>query len=420
MAPCPSASTSHGGHDREVLGQEQSYAVPSVDVMTTTTREDIHPFRIDIAQTDIDQLHRRIDETRWPTTLPGGEWDTGVAVSWLRALVQYWRDSYDWRAAERELNQFPQFTTEIDGQRIHFLHVRSPETDALPLILTHGWPGSVVEFLDVINPLTDPAAHGGDCTDAFDVVIPTLPGFGFSSPVSEPGWTTTKIAAAWDELMARLGYTRYGAQGGDIGAAVSPEIARVAPARVVGVHTNGGPGGFPQVPLPDEVMATLAPIERDRIYRVEAFMREEFGYIAIQSTRPQTLGYGLTDSPVGQLAWIMDKFREWTHPRDVPPDRIIERDRLLTNAMIYWLTGTGASSAYVGYAQSAAWGTPKVNSGVPTAAIVFAHDVGIRRFAEAENTITRWVDVDCGGHFAALEEPSILVDDIREFFGALR
>jgi epoxide hydrolase len=283
--------------------------MPSVGVMTTTTREDIHPFHIDIAQTDIDQLHRRIDETRWPTTLPGGEWDNGVAVSWLRELVQYWRDSYDWRAAERELNQFPQFTTEIDGQRIHFLHVRSPETDALPLILTHGWPGSV-EFLDVISPLTDPAAHGGDRTDAFDVVIPALPGFGFSGPVSEPGWTTTKIAAAWDELMARLGYTRYGAQGGDIGAAVSPEIARVAPARVVGVHTNGGPGGFPQVPLPDEVMATLTPIDRDRIHRVEAFMREEFGYIAIQSTRPQTLGYGLTDSPVGQLAWIMDKFRE--------------------------------------------------------------------------------------------------------------
>ena len=343
-----------------------------------------------------------------------------MPVSWLRELAGYWRSGYDWRAAERELNQIPQFTTVIDGQQIHFMHVRSPEKDALPLILTHGWPGSVVEFLDVIGPLTDPAAHGRDRADAFDVVIPALPGFGFSGPVSETGWTTTKIAAAWDELMRRLGYPRYGAQGGDIGAAVSPEIARVAPTRVVGVHTNGGPGGFPQVPLPDDVMATLSPVERDRIARVEAFMREEFGYIAIQSTRPQTLGYGLTDSPVGQLAWIMDKFREWTHPRDVLPDRIISRDRLLTNVMLYWLTGTAASAAYVGYAQNAAWGAPKSNSGVPTAAIVFAHDVGIRQFAEAENTITRWVDVDRGGHFAALEEPSILVDDIREFFRALR
>jgi len=386
----------------------------------TTTRGDVHSFRIDIAQTEIDWLHRRLDETRWPAPLPCDGWDTGVPVSWLRELVEYWRRDYDWRAAEYELNQIPQFTTVIDGQQIYFMHVRSPEDDALPLILTHGWPGSVVEFLDVIGPLTDPAAHGGDRSDAFDVVIPALPGFGFSGPIAESGWTTAKIAAAWDALMTRLGYARYGTQGGDIGAAVAPEIARVAPTRVVGVHTNGGPGGFPQVPLPDEVMATLSPMERDRIARVEAFMREEFGYIAIQATRPQTLGYGLTDSPVGQLAWIMDKFREWTHPRDVPPDRIISRDRLLTNVTTYWLTRTAASAAYVGYAQSAAWGAPKVNSGVPTAAIVFAHDVGIRQFAEAENTITRWVDVDRGGHFAALEEPGALVTDIREFFRTLR
>ncbi|HME77485.1 MAG TPA: epoxide hydrolase, partial [Mycobacterium sp.] len=297
----------------------------------TTTRGDVHSFRIDIAQTEIDWLHRRLDETRWPAPLPCDGWDTGVPVSWLRELVEYWRRDYDWRAAEYELNQIPQFTTVIDGQQTYFMHVRSPEDDALPLILTHGWPGSVVEFLDVIGPLTDPAAHGGDRSDAFDVVIPALPGFGFSGPIAESGWTTAKIAAAWDALMTRLGYARYGTQGGDIGAAVAPEIARVAPTRVVGVHTNGGPGGFPQVPLPDEVMATLSPMERDRIARVEAFMREEFGYIAIQATRPQTLGYGLTDSPVGQLAWIMDKFREWTHPRDVPPDRIISRDRLLTN-----------------------------------------------------------------------------------------
>jgi pimeloyl-ACP methyl ester carboxylesterase len=386
----------------------------------TNNHGDIMPFRIEVEQADIDRLHRHLDEVRWPPVLPGDGWDAGVPVAWLRELSEYWRNEYDWRAAERELNQIPQFTTIIDGQRIHFMHVRSAEPDALPLILTHGWPGSVVEFLDVIGPLTNPTAHGGDRGDAFDVVIPALPGFGFSGPVSEPGWNTTRIATSWDELMTRLGYDRYGTQGGDIGAAVAPEVARIAPARVIGVHTNGGPGGFPEVPLAEEIMATLSPIERDRIARVEAFMREEFGYIAIQSTRPQTVGYGLIDSAVGQLAWIMDKFREWTYPRQVLPDRIISRDRLLTNVMTYWLTGTAASSAYVGYAQSAAWGTPKINSGVPTAAIVFAHDVGIRQFAEADNTITRWTDLDRGGHFAAMEEPTALVTDIREFFRTLR
>jgi epoxide hydrolase len=384
------------------------------------TSGEIHPFRLDIPGAEIDGLHRRLDETRWPQPRPGDDWDTGVPVAWLHELADYWRRGYDWRAAEREINEVPQFTTVVDGQQIYFLHVRSPEPDALPLILTHGWPGSVVEFLDVIGPLTDPGAHGADRRDAFDVVIPGLPGFGFSSPVSESDWTTTRVAAAWDELMSRLGYGRYATQGGDIGAAVAPEVARVAPNRVVGVHTNGGPGGFPAVPLPDDVLKTLSPIERDRFARVEAFMAEEFGYIAIQSTRPQTLGYGLTDSPVGQLAWIMDKFREWTYPREALPDSIISRDRLLTNVMMYWLTGTAVCAAYVGYAQSAAWGAPKINSGVPTAAIVYAHDVGIRQFAETDNTITRWVDVDRGGHFAALEEPTSLVSDIREFFRALR
>jgi epoxide hydrolase len=384
------------------------------------TSKEIRPFRLDICAAEIDGLHRRLDETRWPQPLPGDDWDTGVPVAWLHELADYWRRGYDWRAAEREINELPQFTTVVDGQQLYFLHVRSPEPDALPLILTHGWPGSVVEFLDVIGPLTDPGAHGADRRDAFDVVIPALPGFGFSSPVSESGWTTTRIAAAWDELMSRLGYARYGTQGGDIGAAVAPEVARVAPNRVVGVHTNGGPGGFPTVPLAEDVLKTLSPIERDRIARVEGFMAEEFGYIAIQSTRPQTLGFGLTDSPVGQLAWIMDKFSEWTYPREALPDSIISRDRLLTNVMMYWLTGTAASAAYVGYAQSAAWGAAKINSGVPTAAIVYAHDVGIRQFAETDNTITRWVDVDRGGHFAALEEPTSLISDIREFFRGLR
>jgi pimeloyl-ACP methyl ester carboxylesterase len=382
--------------------------------------EDISPFRIDIPQEQLDDLRHRLDRSRWPVALPGDDWDTGVPTAWLRELAEYWCTGYDWRAAEARLNEFPQFTTVIDGQRIHFLHVRSPEPDAFPLVLTHGWPGSVVEFLDLIGPLTDPRRHGGNPADAFHVVIPSLPGFGFSGPTAEGGWGTDRIARAWAELMSRLGYQRYGAQGGDIGASVSPQLGRVASDRVVGVHVNGGPGVLPPLPLSPEELASLSEIERDRIARIEAFMREEFGYIAIQSTRPQTLAYGLTDSPVGQLAWILDKFREWTHPRSMLPDKIIDVDLLLTNATIYWLTGTAGSAAYIGYAQAAGWGVTYPNSGVPTAAIIFAHDVGIRRYAEAANTITRWVDVDHGGHFAALEEPATLTADIREFFRDLR
>jgi pimeloyl-ACP methyl ester carboxylesterase len=379
-----------------------------------TITEEIRPFRIDVPQADLDELARKLDSVRWPAPLPGDDWDTGVPTKWLRALAEYWRSGYDWRAAERELNAFGQFTTTIDGQNIHFLHVRSAEPDAMPLILTHGWPGSVAEFLDVIGPLTDPAAHGGDPADAFHVVVPALPGFGFSGPVAEGGWTTNRIARAWVELMSRLGYERFAAQGGDIGSSVSPELGRVAPDRVIGVHVNAA-NFLPPLPMADEERASLTDLERDRVARVETFMREEVGYIAIQSTRPQTIGYGLVDSPVALLAWMTDKFREWTHPRQTLPDE----DRLLTNVMLYWLTGTAGSAAYVGYAQHEGWG-PKANSGVPTAVMAFAHDIAIRRYAEREATVVRWTDVDRGGHFAALEEPQLLVADVREFFRTLR
>jgi pimeloyl-ACP methyl ester carboxylesterase len=384
-----------------------------------TSSDEIRPFRIDVPQAALDELAAKLDATRWPAPLPGDGWDTGVPTAWLRTLADHWRSGYDWRAAERELNAFPQFTTTIDGQNIHFLHVRSAEPDALPLVLTHGWPGSIVEFLDLIGPLTDPASHGGDPADAFHVVIPALPGFGFSGPVTDTGWTTNRIARAWAELMRRLGYERLAAQGGDIGSGVSAELGRVAPDRVIGVHVNGSADNLPPLPMPDEERASLTDLERDRVARVEAFMREEFGYIAIQSTRPQTIGYGLVDSPVALLAWIMDKFREWTHPRHVLPDEIIDRDRLLTNVMLYWLTGTAGSAAYVGYAQGGDW-APRANSGVPTGVIVFAHDIGIRRYSERSATIVRWTDVDRGGHFAALEEPELLVTDVREFFRGLR
>ncbi|MFE3192888.1 epoxide hydrolase family protein [Nocardia sp. NPDC059240] len=380
--------------------------------------DDITPFRIDIPQPQLDDLRARLDHARLPAPLPGDDWDTGVPVHWLRELVEHWRTGYDWRAAEAELNRYPQFLTEIEGQRIHFLHIRSAEPDAVPLIITHGWPGSIADFLDIIGPLTDPRAHGGDSADAFHLVIPSLPGFGFSGPVSETGWSRARIGRVWAALMDRLGYDRYAVQGGDIGGAVSPEVARHAPDRVIGVHVNGGTN----LPPPDAMndLAELTELEQDRIRRMQAFMQEEMGYIAIQSTRPQALAYGLTDSPVGQLAWIMDKFREWTHPRSVVPDKIIDRDRLLTTAMIYWLTATAGSAAFVGYANLGDWIAPGVNSGVPTGVLSFAHDVCIRRYCEEANTITRWVDVDRGGHFAAMEEPELLVADVREFFRDLR
>jgi epoxide hydrolase len=373
--------------------------------------KDIIEFRIDIPQARLDDLRHRLDRTLWPAPLPGDGWDTGVPVAWLRDLVEHWRTGYDWRATEAKINSFPQYVTTIDGQRIHFLHVRSADPGALPLILTHGWPGSIAEFLDVIGPLSED----------FHVVVPSLPGFGFSGPVSEPGWNAARIARTWDELMRRLGYDRYGAHGGDIGATVSPQLGRVAPDRVAGVHINGDPGPMPQLPLAEAEYSSLTPAEQDRIDRINAFMREEFGYIAIQSTRPQALAYGLVDSPVGQLAWIMDKFREWTYPRATDPDRILDRDVLLTHATIYWLTGTAGSAAYVGYAQGAGFDTDVTNSGVPTAVLNFAHDVAIRRYAEPAHTITRWTEVaGRGGHFAALEEPETLIADVREFFRDLR
>lgn len=387
-----------------------------MEAMTSTN--DITAFRLDVPEADLVDLRDRLARTRFPEPLPGDGWDTGVPVSYLRELVSYWHDEYDWRAAEAAINARPQFTTVIDGARIHFLHVRSLEPDALPLVLTHGWPGSIVEFLDIIGPLTDPVAHGGAAADAFHLVIPSLPGFGYSGPVSDAGWDADRIARAWVELMRRLGYDHYGVQGGDIGAAVSPAVGRAAPDHAVGVHVNGSLG-MPLMPMSEDELAELTDLERDRYERTQTFQREEMGYIAIQSTRPQTIGAALVDSPVGQLAWILDKAHAWTFPHDSLPDEVIGRDRLLTNVMLYWLTGTAGAAGYVGYA-SAGWGRSASSSGVPTGVIMFAHDVGIRRLAETDNNITVWTDVPArGGHFAAMEEPDTLAAAIRDFFRSL-
>jgi epoxide hydrolase len=392
--------------------------------MTDTDRPDtaIRPFRVDIPQADLDDLRERLHRTRWPDELPGVGWSRGVPLGYLQGLAAYWADGYDWRKQEARLNEHPQFTTTIDGANVHFLHVRSPEPDALPLLLTHGWPGSVVEFLNIIGPLTDPRAHGGDPADAFHLVIPSIPGYGLSGPTRQAGWTTGRVARAWAELMARLGYGRYGAQGGDWGAFVTPELGRVDADHVVGVHVNAATFGFmPFGPVDPDELATFTDAEKARMERLGSSTGGPGnGYFEIQATRPQTIAYALTDSPVGQLAWIVEKFKEWTHAADVPEDAV-DRDQLLTNVMLYWLTGTANSSArfyYENMHDTGSWGQPPATT--PTGVAVFAEDYAIRRYAEAANNIVHWTEFDRGGHFAAMEAPDLLVGDLREFFRGLR
>lgn len=384
----------------------------------------MRPFRMEIPQADLDDLNRRLADTRWPDELPGVGWDRGVPLSYLRELAEYWRTSYDWRAAETRLNQYPQFVTEIDGANVHFLHIRSPEPDALPLLLTHGWPGSVAEFLDVIGPLSDPRAHGGDPGDAFHLVIPSIPGYGFSRPLPAAGWDVPRIANAWAQLMERLGYDRYAAQGGDAGSVISLALGTIHPAHVVGVHVNmlitfpsGDPAEF----------AGLSESDQQRLAQLSRFNDDLSGYMKIQATRPQTLSYGLTDSPAGQLAWIVEKFRDWTDSAKVPEDAV-DRDQMLTIVSIYWLTGTAGSSAQFYYEgaeamRQAASGAKPPPITVPVGVAVFPRDIflPIRRFAERDiATIAHWTEFDRGGHFAAMEQPALLTGDIRTFFRSLR
>jgi pimeloyl-ACP methyl ester carboxylesterase len=387
--------------------------------MTNPATHQIEDFQIHVPQADLDDLADRLARTRWPASLPGAAWERGVPVGYLRELAGYWRTSFDWRAAEARLNSYPQYTTQIDGQKIHFLHVKSPEPNATPLLLLHGWPGSIAEFLLVIGPLSDPRGHGAAAATAFDLVIPSLPGFGFSGPPAEPGWGPRRIAGALAELMHRLGYDRYGAQGGDYGAFVGSDLGRVDPEHVIGIHVNAATMGFiPFGDIPAEDQATFTPVEKERLQRMQSYLSEGNGYAQIQSTRPQTLSYGLTDSPAGQLAWIVEKFKEWTSSGRALPEDAISRDEILTNVSVYWFTGTAGSSANVYYEamHSGDWPVP---SGVPTGVAVFAEDIAIRRYAEQANNIVHWSDFDTGGHFAALETPSLLVQDIRDFFASL-
>lgn len=386
--------------------------------MTSTAA--ITPFRVDVRQADLDDLRTRLANTRWPADIGGAGWSRGVPTSYLRDLAEYWSTTFDWRAWEARLNEFPQFTTEIDGQNVHFMHVRSPEPDATPLILTHGWPGSVIEFIDLIGPLTDPRAHDGDPADAFHLVVPSLPGFGFSGPTRESGWTTRRIAGAWAELMSRLGYDRYLAQGGDFGSGVSRDLGIVDAEHVVAIHVNGGLH-YPAIDEAD--MPKLTEQDRARIARMNEFWEQASGYIAIQSTRPHSLAYGLVDSPAGLLGWIVDKMSDMInrdhkeHPADA-----VDRDQLLANVSIYWFTGTAGSAAalYFEDAQAGNWGAPEASTTPASVAQFTVQDVSVRSYDEQFNPIARWTEYDTGGHFAAMEAPELLLADIRESFRRYR
>jgi epoxide hydrolase len=364
---------------------------------------DVRPFRIEIPEADLDDLRARLDRTRWADDLPEAGWDYGVPVAHVRKLAAYWRDGFDWRRQEARLNAYPQFTTTLDGQNVHFLHVRSPEPGALPLILTHGWPGSVAEFLDVIGPLTDPRAHGADPAGiAFHLVIPSMPGFGFSGPTTERGWTPRRIGAAWTELMARLGYSRYGAAGNDWGSYVAPEVGRAAPGRVVGVHVTqlfSLPAGQPGE-LDNPSAEEQAALEGLR------WEEENLVHDKVQMVQPQTLAHGLTDSPAGLLGWHCQLYGA------------LDPDYILTNVSIHWLTGTVASAMRL-YWEFRHDQTKAGPTTVPLGLAQFSHDFkAIRRFAERDHSnIVSWNVYDAPGHFAARQSPDLLVADIRRFFG---
>jgi pimeloyl-ACP methyl ester carboxylesterase len=384
---------------------------------------EVTPFRVDIPDADLADLRDRLRRTRWPEAEPVADWSQGVPLAYLRDLCEYWATGYDWRPTEARLNALPQYRTGIDGLDIHFLHARSPHPGALPLVLTHGWPGSVIEFGKVIGPLTDPVAHGGDPADAFHVVCPSLPGYGFSGKPAAPGWGIERIAAAWATLLARLGYGRYGAAGGDWGTSISALLGQHDQRHVAGIHL------MPPLAPPDPAtFADLTDAERAALASLEYSAEWGSGYSAEHSTRPQTIGYALADSPAALCAWIIEKFWSWTdHDGDL--SAVLSRDELLDNLMLYWLPGTGASAArlyWESIRQVGQWISGPVGGDtvdVPTGCTIFPRELQrpSRRWAARRFTDIRyWNEPAAGGHFAAFEQPEQFVTEVRSFFRLVR
>jgi epoxide hydrolase len=376
--------------------------------------DQIEPFVIGVDEAALDDLRDRLRRTRWPERETVGDWAQGVPLAYLQELCGYWSTRYDWSATQARLNRIPQFITTIDGLRVHFLHVRSPHPGAVPLIMTHGWPGSFLEFERALGPLTDPAAHGGDPADAFHVVVPSLPGYGFSGKPAAAGWDVPRIARAWAELMTRLGYDRFLAQGSDWGTSVSTSLALQHPGRLVGIHL------VPPLAPPDRGATDLTDAERTALADLDERTRSGSGYSAEQGTRPQTIGYSLTDSPVGLCAWIAEKLWAWTdHPGDL--GRVLSADQVLDNITLYWLTGTAASSArlyWESIAQVTEWFTVATSDTitVPTGCSVFPKEVPrpSRRWAQRRfANIVYWNEPARGGHFAAWEQPALFTNEAR-------
>ena len=377
---------------------------------------DIRLFKISVGDEVLDDLRFRLRNTRWPEAELVDDWSQGAPLAWIQDVCRYWAENYNWRSREARLNRFDQFITEIDGLDVHFLHVRSPHPEAMPLVITHGWPGSVVEFHKVIEPLTNPTQHGADAADAFHVVCPSLPGFGFSAKPTTRGWGVDHIAAAWALLMNRLGYNRYGAQGGDWGSAVTTSLGAQDPQHCAGIHITLAMGTRPKIdvdPSPEEARA---------LQGIKYYNDWDTGYSKQQSTRPQTVAYGLTDSPAGQAAWILEKFWAWTDC-DGHPENILSRDELLDNVMLYWVTASAASSARLYWESFGRRRRAVRQVNVPTGVAVFPKEIvaPVRRWMEDGFTdIRHWSEMPKGGHFAAFEQPELFVGDVRAYFRTLR
>jgi epoxide hydrolase len=390
---------------------------------TTST---LQPFRIEVPDDDLADLRSRLVNTRWPDAGPGGDdetdWSRGVPAGYLQRLARYWAVDFDWRAQEAGLNAIPQFTTQIEGQPIHFLHVRSDADGALPLLLLHSWPGSPVEFAKVIAPLTDPAGHGADAGDAFDVVVPAIPGFGYSTPVADAGWSSGRIGRSFATLMRELGYERYAVHGGDIGAGIAGGMSAADPDRVVAVHvTSDGPTAvtFASWSGDPAERPGLSPEAQARVRELAARSKDDEGYLRIQTTRPRTIGYALGDSPVGQLAWIVEKFQAWTDRAKTLPGEAVDVDQLLANVSLYWFTRSGASAAHALYESMHAqeWGEP---GPAPVGFAIFGAEPFVRTLLDPDRAISHWSEFQVGGHFPAMEQPDLLVGDLRVFLRQFR
>jgi pimeloyl-ACP methyl ester carboxylesterase len=378
--------------------------------------DEVQPFKIQVSDEELDDLKRRLRATRWPEKEAADDWSQGVPLAYLKNVCRYWAETYDWRKTEERLNALPQFRTEVDGLGIHFLHARSPHRDALPLVMTHGWPGSIVEFLKVIPMLTDPTKHGGSAEDAFHVVCPSLPGYGFSDKPARNGWSLEKIATAWSALMLRLGYNRYFAQGGDWGAGVTTAIGLQDTVHCCGIHLN-----MPLARPDSDTMSSLTEEEQDWLAKFKHFEDWDSGYAKEQSTRPQTVGYGLADSPAGQAAWILEKFWAWTDSNG-NPENVLTRDEMLDAIMLYWIPNSAASSARLYWESYGKWGLFDPVR-VPVGCSLFPKDIvgASRRWAEKSYlNLVYWNRVDRGGHFAAFEQPELFAKELRACFRMMR